>query len=322
MSDQLDPSLDDLSNLPRAGRNNNPGALKHGPDAAKYGATGYDAQGFAVFPDWYSGARAHGDLLQRHYHGMTIPQMSRHYSPAGHADWARNVMKIGGYKPHDIPNLNDPVELARLQNAIFREQGRSRGTLPRARPKGDLGEPTPTPQPKPPQGGPAPLPEQPPLPSRGAQPEWYKRMIEHQQRWGYDPLSQQNLPDILGKTGQITDILMNLMPLEKLPLMGRDLLELARKGRGMKLEEANGPSFQRQRSPDKDYGTPDIARRMEQLQREPPPPRQQQVLDRGRRSLIDYQRTGERPLKPRRDYTIEEIRAAMEQMMRERGMGP
>jgi hypothetical protein len=288
----------------RAGRNNNPGALKHGPDAAHYGATGYDEQGFAIFPDWYSGARAHGDLLQRHYRGMTIPQMSRHYSPSGHADWARNVMKIGGYKPHDIPNLDDPVELARLQNAIFREQGRSRGAMPRSRPKGDLGEPTPIPRPRPPQK-PEPLPEQPPLPSHGDQPDWYKRMIEHQQRWGYDPASQKNLPDILDKTLTIADI---LSPLGKLPLgarMGRGLLELARKPK-WRLEEADGPSFQKQRSPDKDYGNVDIRRRMEQLQREPAPapPRDARVKP------------------PRRDYTIEEIGEAMRQIMRERGMEP
>jgi hypothetical protein len=319
MPDQLDPSLDELSTqqsplqqLPdtRAGRNNNPGALKHGPDAAKYGVTGYDQQGYAIFPDWYSGARAHGDLLQRHYRGMTIPQMSRHYSPSGHADWARNVMKIGGYKPHDIPNLNDPVELARLQNAIFREQGRSRGRLPKAAP-GAPQAATPMPQPRPesapgPQYAPQPLPEQPPIPAQGDQPDWYKRMIEHQQRWGYDPGSQQNLPDIIDKTMTIGDI---LSPFAKLPLGARavrGLLGLARKGQGMKLEEANGPSFQRQRSPDKDYGTPDIARRMEQLQRESAPsqPRATRV-------------------KPqRRDYTIEEINEAMRRIMKERGMEP
>jgi hypothetical protein len=240
---------------------------------------------------------------------MTIPQMAKKYSPDGHADWARNVMKIGKYKHTDIPNLDDPKELARLQNAIFREMGgHVRPPLPKARPKG-ADVPLPQPRPEgapPPQYAPEPLPEQPPLPTQGAQPDWYKRMIEHQQRWGYDPGSQQNLPDIIDKTMTIGDL---LSPFAKLPLGARamrGLWELARKGQGMKLEEADGPSFQRQRSLDKDYGNVDIARRMEQLQKEPgpAPPRATRVKP------------------PRRDYTIEEINAAMQQIMRERGMQP
>jgi len=293
----------------RADRNNNPGNLKRGPYDTQYGVTSYDPQGYAVFPDWYSGARAHGDLLKRHYHGMTIPQMSQKYSPGTAGEWARNVMKIGGYKHHDVPNLNDPVELARLQNAIMREEGRSRAKqMPRPRPADTSGVPLPQPRPEGapgPEYAPQPLPEQPGLPQQGDQPDWYKRMIEHQQRWGMPPATEQ-IPGIIDMGMDVADLLSPLMKMPLAARAGRGLFNLARRGQGMKLEEADGPSFQKQRSPDKDYGNVDIRRRMEQLQREPAPspPRASRVKP------------------PRRDYTIEEIGEAMRQIMRERGMEP
>jgi hypothetical protein len=266
-------------------------------------------------------------------------------------------MKIGGYKPHDIPNLNDPVELARLQNAIFREQGQSRGKLPRAKPPQAA---TPMPRPRPEE---APSPQwQPPeplpgteglLPQGGGQPDWYKRMIEHQQRWGYDPLSQQNLPDIINKTGQITDILSNLLPIEKLPLTAtRGILGMLRKQPQLPQWQPEGTlyprvqapekTFAKQRDPGKDYDINEIRRRMEQIKKEEPPsPKTQQVLDKGgqRREEFNKQRyfqqrmglTPEQyrqqfpghPVPPkRRDYTIEEINAAMRRIMKERGMEP
>jgi hypothetical protein len=269
-------------------------------------------------------------------------------------------MRISGFASHEVPNLDDPEQFARLQAAIMREQGYKKMPLPRPRPTEAAGVPLPQPRPE---GAPAPQ-WQPPeplpgteglLPQGGDQPDWYKRMIEHQQRWGYDPGSQQNLPGEIDKTGQITDVLMNLLPMEKLPFMGRNLLGLARQLRegpwspGAPASEVPSErTFMKERPGDKDYDASEIRRRMEAIQRgEPPSPRMQQIIDKGARpgtgtmreqhpEMVKdareiekswnrpYQQTLSRPVAkpPRRDYTIEEIGEAMRQIMRERGMEP
>ena len=99
----MSPLEDASSQVTRSERTQNPGAIKFGPAAASHGALRRDPQGFAVFPDYDSGMRAHADLLRNRYQGMTIPQMARHYSPQGHSEWARNVMRIGPRKPCQCP---------------------------------------------------------------------------------------------------------------------------------------------------------------------------------------------------------------------------
>ena len=113
-----------VGGLTRGERNNNPGNIKRGPDAVNFGATGYDAQNHAIFPNWDAGEAAQGALLQRHYNGMTINQMSRVYTePPWSNDWARGVSKFSGFDQNDRPNLNDDATRLSFQRAIQRQEG-------------------------------------------------------------------------------------------------------------------------------------------------------------------------------------------------------
>jgi hypothetical protein len=53
----------ETSGLPRGVRNKNPGNIRMGPFARSMGAVGQDADGFAIFPDMATGARAATGLL-------------------------------------------------------------------------------------------------------------------------------------------------------------------------------------------------------------------------------------------------------------------
>jgi hypothetical protein len=105
----------------RGDRNMNPGNIKMGPDAQRYGATGVDNQGHAVFPNAEAGIRAQADLLTRNYNGKTVTEMGRSY--AEDPGWARGVMAAGGFGPNERLNLRDPATLRRLQEAIWRQEG-------------------------------------------------------------------------------------------------------------------------------------------------------------------------------------------------------
>jgi hypothetical protein len=61
----------------RGDRNNNPGNIKKGDDAERYGAIGYDSGGHAIFPTWEQGNAAHQSLLRRLYGNRTIEQMGK-----------------------------------------------------------------------------------------------------------------------------------------------------------------------------------------------------------------------------------------------------
>jgi hypothetical protein len=115
------------SALTRGERNNNPGNIKRGPFSARHGATGYDRQNHAQFPNFEAGAKAHADLLRTMHRGKTIPQMNRRGDNSAYAEgnpeWTRNVMRFGGYGPNDIPDLDSPEGMERLQRAIWRQEG-------------------------------------------------------------------------------------------------------------------------------------------------------------------------------------------------------
>ena len=107
--------------LTRGDRNRNPGNIKMGPEARYFGATDTDEQGHAVFPSWEAGAAAQAALLRRQYQGKTIAQIGRDY--AEDPRWGAGVMKIGGYGPNDIPDMNSPIGMARLLTAIRTQEG-------------------------------------------------------------------------------------------------------------------------------------------------------------------------------------------------------
>ena len=108
----------------RGERNNNPGNIKQGPDAQQYGATGYDAQGHAIFPSWEAGQQAQASLLRRKYRGMSIQQMAPIYAGrASAAGWVRGVTKFGGYSSNEVPDMDTPEGMQRLQEAIRRQEG-------------------------------------------------------------------------------------------------------------------------------------------------------------------------------------------------------
>jgi hypothetical protein len=108
-------------NMTRGDRNRNPGNIKMGPDAQRYGATGVDDEGHAIFPNVEAGIRAQADLLTRNYNGKTIPEMGRSY--AEDPRWAHGVMAAGGFRPNERLNLRDPATVRRLQEAIWKQEG-------------------------------------------------------------------------------------------------------------------------------------------------------------------------------------------------------
>lgn len=108
-------------NMTRGDRNRNPGNIKMGPDAQRYGATGVDDEGHAIFPNVEAGIRAQADLLTRNYNGKTIVEMGRSY--AKDPRWAHGVMAAGGFRQNERLNLRDPATMRRLQEAIWRQEG-------------------------------------------------------------------------------------------------------------------------------------------------------------------------------------------------------
>ena len=93
----------------RSQRNNNPGNLKFGPRARKFGATHADAQGHAVFPNYGAGRSAMEDLLKSHS-GKSLAEIGKTY--AEDPNWARGVAKAAGIDPSKPLGLSKPAEAA------------------------------------------------------------------------------------------------------------------------------------------------------------------------------------------------------------------
>jgi hypothetical protein len=107
--------------MTRGDRNKNPGNIKRGAESEAFGAIGYDEQDHAIFPTWEAGNAAQAAMLRRLYANRTVPQMGRRY--AEDAGWARGVMRYGGYGADEIPDMNTPEGMERLQAAIRRQEG-------------------------------------------------------------------------------------------------------------------------------------------------------------------------------------------------------
>ena len=108
------------SSTPRGIRNNNPGNLKFGPFAKSMGATGADADGFAIFPDTSAGTRAQENLLlgSGYFGGgrRTIASIISKYAPASDGnsvgDYAKFVAKETGIAPNQPLNTADIPRVA------------------------------------------------------------------------------------------------------------------------------------------------------------------------------------------------------------------
>lgn len=78
----------------RAQRNNNPGNLKMGTFARRWGARSMDDEHHAIFPTLDMGRRALRSLLQTKFRGHTLRQIGPRY--AEDPNWAASVSKIAG----------------------------------------------------------------------------------------------------------------------------------------------------------------------------------------------------------------------------------
>jgi hypothetical protein len=78
----------------RSHRNNNPGNLKMGKLARKFGAIGMDDEHHAVFPNTTMGLRALRYLLKTKFKGMCLRDIGKVW--AEDPKWAENVCKISG----------------------------------------------------------------------------------------------------------------------------------------------------------------------------------------------------------------------------------
>ena len=102
---------------------NNPGNIKFGKFAAKYGARmgrrGTDGGNFAVFPDVETGLKAQRDLLVgKNYRNLTVDQAMRRWSNNGYGGEIMPTLKD---KPMSL--LSD-AELQELQKAQIRREDR------------------------------------------------------------------------------------------------------------------------------------------------------------------------------------------------------
>ena len=105
----------------RGDRNNNPGNIKMGPVARKFGAVSQDDQGHAIVPSWEAGDAAQAELLRRSYSGLTLQEIGSKYAEDPH--WAAAVSQYSGFGLAQIPDLSDPSVMAKFQAAIRRQEG-------------------------------------------------------------------------------------------------------------------------------------------------------------------------------------------------------
>ncbi len=85
-------------------RNNNPGNLKY---AGQPGATGVDANGFAIFPDYATGLQAlDNQITLDASRGQTIAQFTSIYAPASDnnnpTSYAAQIASAAGLSPSDL----------------------------------------------------------------------------------------------------------------------------------------------------------------------------------------------------------------------------
>lgn len=117
---------------PRGIRNNNPGNIRYGDFARRLGATGQDANGFAIFPDANAGLRAMSANLNAYAtKGIhTLRATFNRWAPASDNNdpngYAGAVARGLGISPDANVNLADPSFQSRLMAQIVQhENGRN-----------------------------------------------------------------------------------------------------------------------------------------------------------------------------------------------------
>lgn len=120
-----------ISNAPRGIRNNNPGNIKFGSFARGMGATGSDANGFAIFPTPMAGMAAMSNLLGNYAASgiHTIRGAISKWAPSLENNtnaYVSAVSKNLGISPDANVDLTDPAFRARLMSQIsLHENGKS-----------------------------------------------------------------------------------------------------------------------------------------------------------------------------------------------------
>ena len=122
----------------RGDRNNNPGNIKDSAFARSHGATGADAQGFAVFPNQAAGQQAMADLLRSAYSGMTLQQIAQRWTKGYDPSYLQSMMSATGLPAGGVPNLGDPQMLSKVIRGMSQGEGSHLGALT---PGGQAGAP-------------------------------------------------------------------------------------------------------------------------------------------------------------------------------------
>lgn len=119
----------------RSFRDNNPGNLRYGNFAIRHGAIGEDRKGvpdgmpgYAIFPTWWSGLQAMGDLLHLPvYQALDVRGLINRYAPAGDKnDTAAYVTKVclrAGCRPETQLAKMTPVQFLALMEAMVVHEG-------------------------------------------------------------------------------------------------------------------------------------------------------------------------------------------------------
>lgn len=115
-------------NVPRGIRNNNPGNIKYGDFAIRMGATGKDADGFAIFPDARTGLNAiAANLASYARKGINTPsEIAHRWSTTDQDSYTAMLAKALGVDPNQAVNMADPKVINALRNGIImQENGRN-----------------------------------------------------------------------------------------------------------------------------------------------------------------------------------------------------
>jgi len=109
----------------RARRNNNPGNLKMGPRARRFGAESMDDGHHAIFPSEAAGRAALVDLLEVKFRGFTLRQIGKVY--AEDPRWAEAISKMSGIAldaiPDPLPNMPMWYQLALNERGVLEAGG-------------------------------------------------------------------------------------------------------------------------------------------------------------------------------------------------------
>jgi hypothetical protein len=121
----------------RADRNNNPGNIKYGKFAKKYGAKA-DKDGFAIFPDRQVGLKAMKDLLKSDsYKNLSVKDAIHKWTDK--QPYRYNLGYISDKKVSEL----DPEELEQTMSTMQRGEGTRYGVAPRPTPKPTPNTPVP-----------------------------------------------------------------------------------------------------------------------------------------------------------------------------------